>query len=271
MITQIPMMAYVASLGRGGRIKTKLATYSVHHVPPELFGGFESMPDSGIQLAFPEKALVDFAYLSPARGRLFAATPELELPPAFRQSVARDWIGRIASNRLRKLATQKLDQMMAATTLPEASTAGPQTFDGELPDTHSAFIKTRMPAHSQDPQGGWATVLILLVLLIPKTGVASVPAPQPVAGQWSPETARKWYSRQPWLIGCNFLPSTAVNDIEMWQAETFDPATIDRELGWAQQLGFNTVRGFLSYVVWKADPAGLKQRFAQFIRLTTHR
>lgn len=91
--------------------------------------------------------------------------------------------------------------------------------------------------------------------------------PAIAAGQWSPEKAEKWYGRQPWLIGCNFLPSTAVNDIEMWQADTFDPATIDRELGWARQLGFNSVRVFLNYVVWKADPKGLKQRFTRFLEL----
>ncbi len=75
-------------------------------------------------------------------------------------------------------------------------------------------------------------------------------------GQWSAEKAWAWSIQQPWLVGCNFLPSTAVNDVEMWQKETFDPQTIDRELGWAQELGFNTVRVFVNYVVWEADAAG---------------
>ena len=88
-----------------------------------------------------------------------------------------------------------------------------------------------------------------------------------VATPWPVKRAREWYDKQPWLVGCNFLPSTAVNDVEMWQAETFDPATIDRELGWARDLGFNTVRVFLNYVVWEADAAGLKKRFGQFLRL----
>ncbi len=45
-----------------------------------------------------------------------------------------------------------------------------------------------------------------------------------------------------WPVGCNFIPSTAINQLEMWQKDTYDPNTIDRELGWAEQIGFNTVR-----------------------------
>ena len=63
--------------------------------------------------------------------------------------------------------------------------------------------------------------------------------------RWSPEKANEWYERQPWLVGCNFIPSNSINQLEMWQAETFDAATIDRELGWAASIGFNTVRTFL--------------------------
>jgi len=88
-----------------------------------------------------------------------------------------------------------------------------------------------------------------------------------VEGQWSAGKAWAWYSCRPWLVGCNFLPSTAVNDVEMWQKATFDAATIDRELGWARQLGFNTVRVFLNYVVWQNDVAGLKTRFAEFLKI----
>ena len=87
------------------------------------------------------------------------------------------------------------------------------------------------------------------------------------AGQWTADRAWAWYSEQPWLVGCNFLPSTAVNDVEMWRRDTFDARTIDRELGYAQLHGFNTVRVFLNFVVWREDPAGLKQRFDQFLKL----
>ena len=85
------------------------------------------------------------------------------------------------------------------------------------------------------------------------------------SARWTIEQANEWYARQPWLTGCNFIPSNAINQIEMWQAESFDPATIDRELGWAAELGFNTVRTFLHDLVWEADPQGFKQRIGCFL------
>lgn len=91
--------------------------------------------------------------------------------------------------------------------------------------------------------------------------------PDPAAGKWPADKAWEWYRKQPWIVGCNFLPSTAVNDVEMWQAETFDPKTIDRELKMAHDIGFNSVRIFLNYVVWKADPDGLKRRFGEFLEI----
>lgn len=92
-------------------------------------------------------------------------------------------------------------------------------------------------------------------------------APPPQAARWSPERASQWYAERPWIVGCNFLPSTAVNDVEMWQESTFDPETIDRELGWAESLGFNTVRVFINYVVWEAEADGLKQRINRFLEI----
>ncbi len=97
---------------------------------------------------------------------------------------------------------------------------------------------------------------------------ASLPAASegPVE-RWSQERAWKWYAAQPWLFGFNFVPSTAVNDTEMWQAETFDPKTMDRELAWAEGLGYNSCRVFLQYIVWKQDPAGFRSRFDQFLAI----
>lgn len=112
MIEQIPSMIFVVSLARSARIDTGLGTYSVHHVQPAFFDGFESAPDSGVKLARPEKALVDFLYLSPTRGRLFAALPEIELPRGFRRSVAHQWLERIASRRLRTIVANRLDQVL---------------------------------------------------------------------------------------------------------------------------------------------------------------
>lgn len=112
MVTQIPSMIYLVSLARGDRIETKLGTYSVHHIRPELFGGFEYDPGSGTKLALPEKALFDFLYLSPTRGRLFAALPELELPRGFRRSEVRAWADRIPSPRSRSIVRRKLEEVL---------------------------------------------------------------------------------------------------------------------------------------------------------------
>ena len=76
-----------------------------------------------------------------------------------------------------------------------------------------------------------------------------------------------WFASVPYPFGCNFLPSTAVNSTEMWQAETFDAATIERELQWAAGLGYNTVRVFLQFIVWEADPNGHNERVDTFLRL----
>lgn len=116
MIEQIPSMIYVVSLARGARIETGVGTYSVHHVQPGFFDGYESLPGSGVKLALPEKALVDFLYLSPTRGRLFAALPELELPRSFRRRAAQEWVKRIPSPRLRTIVRRRLEQV-----LPRAS------------------------------------------------------------------------------------------------------------------------------------------------------
>src|SRR3954466_12547083 len=73
--------------------------------------------------------------------------------------------------------------------------------------------------------------------------------------RWPAPRANEWWRAQGWRVGCNFIPSTAINQLEMWQADTFDPATIDRELGFAaEKLGFNTARVFLHDLAWEADP-----------------
>src|SRR5690242_872105 len=84
---------------------------------------------------------------------------------------------------------------------------------------------------------------------------------------WSAERANTWYSHHKWICGSNFLPSTAVNQLEMWQAETFDPITIDRELGWAENIGMNTMRVFLHSLAWKVDHEGFKRRVDQFLSM----
>ncbi len=83
--------------------------------------------------------------------------------------------------------------------------------------------------------------------------------------RWSEEKANEWYDHHVWMVGCNFIPSTAINQLEMWQADSFDPTTIDRELGWAEGLGFTSVRVFLQNLLWQQDPKGFLIRMDQFL------
>ncbi len=89
--------------------------------------------------------------------------------------------------------------------------------------------------------------------------------------RWSRERAARWYADQPWLVGCNFTPSTAINQLETWQPDTFDAATIDRELGWAASAGFNSIRLFLHDLAWHADPEGFKKRVDHVLSLAAAR
>jgi hypothetical protein len=84
---------------------------------------------------------------------------------------------------------------------------------------------------------------------------------------WTPEQAHEWYGKRPPLVGCNFTPSTAINQLEMWQADTFDPVTIDRELGWAEQIGFTSVRVFLHNLLWQQDSKGFLKRMDRFLEI----
>jgi hypothetical protein len=83
--------------------------------------------------------------------------------------------------------------------------------------------------------------------------------------RWSEAQASDWYAHQPWPVGADFLPSTAINELEMWQGDTFDEPTIDRELGWAENIGMNTMRVFLHNLLWEQDPKGFTQRIDQFL------
>jgi hypothetical protein len=89
-----------------------------------------------------------------------------------------------------------------------------------------------------------------------------------VAGpRWSEAQAREWYARQEFLIGANFVPATAINQLEMWQTDTFDPARIDLELGWASAIGMNTMRVFLHDLPYQQDPQGFLGRVDRFLTI----
>ena len=85
--------------------------------------------------------------------------------------------------------------------------------------------------------------------------------------RWTESQANAWYAKQPWPVGADFLPSTASNELEMWQAESFDPATIDRELGWAEEIGMNTMRVFLHNLIWEQDQKGFEKRIDAFLTI----
>lgn len=82
---------------------------------------------------------------------------------------------------------------------------------------------------------------------------------------WTAEKANQWYEKTGWLVGCNYITSSAINQLEMWQADTFDLGAIDRELGWAESLGFNSVRVFLHHLLWEQDREGFLARMDLFL------
>src|SRR5580698_2906196 len=85
--------------------------------------------------------------------------------------------------------------------------------------------------------------------------------------RWSEAKANAWYQAQPWLVGSNFIPANAINELEMWQAASFDPQEVDKELGWAEGLGMNTMRVFLHDLLWQQDAAGFRKRIDEFLRI----
>ena len=113
MVSQIPAVTYAVTLARTRRFVTPLGTVSLHHIQPALFFGYEDAGWAGGRLATPEKALVDFLYLTPARSRLFRALPELEWPKAFKPSVARSIVRRIEPASRRGAVARRLEALLA--------------------------------------------------------------------------------------------------------------------------------------------------------------
>lgn len=83
--------------------------------------------------------------------------------------------------------------------------------------------------------------------------------------RWTEKQANDWYAHQAWLVGANYIPSDAINEMEMFQPATFDPALIDKELGMAESIGMNTMRVFLQDQLWLSDPKGMQERLNQFL------
>lgn len=112
--------------------------------------------------------------------------------------------------------------------------------------------------------------ILALALVMPLAMGVTAQQKTPAAAQvWSQQKAKTWYAKQQWLVGADFIPSTAINQLEMWQADTFDPQTIDRELGYAQRIGMNVMRVFLHHLAWEQDPEGFKKRMDQYLAISS--
>lgn len=107
LIEQVPEVIYAVTLGRARKVRTPSGAVSLHRMPPELFGGYETTAD-GIKVATPEKALFDLLYLSPTRSRLFTRLPEMELPASFRWAKIAKWAKMIAGKSRRSFVEEKL-------------------------------------------------------------------------------------------------------------------------------------------------------------------
>jgi hypothetical protein len=120
-----------------------------------------------------------------------------------------------------------------------------------------------MQVEERRPMRSIHKVLVLLICLL---GIAQSFAESP---RWTEQAANAWYQKQPWLVGSNFIPANAINELEMWQAETFDPNEIDKELGWAEGVGMKTMRVFLHDLLWQQDSSGFTKRMDQFLTIAS--
>ena len=111
----------------------------------------------------------------------------------------------------------------------------------------------------------FVTVLVTFLIAVPVAVVAQTS--DGATGRWTVQQANDWYAKQPWLVGANFIPSDAINELEMFQATTFNPALIDKELGMAEGIGMNTMRVFLQDQLWQQDAKGFTERLNTFLEI----
>jgi predicted transcriptional regulator of viral defense system len=112
MVSQVPEVIYVASLAQTRRVKTTLGAFSIHRLAPTFFGGYETLQESGVRLATPEKALIDTLYLGPTRSRMFAHLPEIEIPKGFDKRKVQEWVARIPAGPRRTSVERRLDRLL---------------------------------------------------------------------------------------------------------------------------------------------------------------
>jgi hypothetical protein len=121
-----------------------------------------------------------------------------------------------------------------------------------------------------EEEGSMQRRRLMIIAACAALGVVGQAQTPPAGGggaRWTEARASDWYKKQPWLVGANYIPASAINELEMWQAETFDAARIDQELGWAQAIGMNTMRVFLHDLAWQQDAKGFTARIGTFLEL----
>lgn len=121
-----------------------------------------------------------------------------------------------------------------------------------------------------NPLVGRRSALKLPVVVAAGAALTSVPRASAELSRWSPDRAHRWHRAQGWLVGANFLPANAINQLEMFQPGTFDLRRIDTELRMAKFIGLNTVRVFLHDLLWVQDRPGFQRRLAKFVDLAAH-
>ncbi|HTY12074.1 MAG TPA: glycoside hydrolase family 2 TIM barrel-domain containing protein [Bacteroidota bacterium] len=113
-----------------------------------------------------------------------------------------------------------------------------------------------------------STVFFLFVT-VASSPLSRAQGKNPHGNVWSQERAWAWQAKNGWMCGADFVPSTAINQLEMWQEETYDTTTINRELGWAEKIGMGAMRVFLHHLAWESDREGFKGRIEKFLEIAS--
>lgn len=111
-------------------------------------------------------------------------------------------------------------------------------------------------------------LLLIAGSMIIKSCSNNIQNPQNQFERWTEEKAWEWYNKQPWLIGTNFISSSAINQLEFWQEDTFDPDLIDKELALSASIGMNTHRVFLHDLLWEQDSLGFIKRIDKYLTIS---
>lgn len=69
--------------------------------------------------------------------------------------------------------------------------------------------------------------------------------------RWSIEEAWKFWNENPWMVGCNYVPSLTPG-LSIWQEDTIEEIlpSVRKELQLMKEIGFNTVRMWFEFDIW---------------------